>query len=98
MIHINIDPVAFAFGPLEVRWYGVMMSLGVLVLIAWSILQVRRGARLTFDDVLGAALVGIPSGVIFSRFLFLVDNWVHGVFPVVFGGAGLTIYGAVLLI
>jgi phosphatidylglycerol---prolipoprotein diacylglyceryl transferase len=96
MIHINIDPVAFAFGTLEVRWYGVMMSLGVLVLIAWSVLQVRRGAKLTSDDVLGAALVAIPSAVIFSRFLFLLDNWVHGVFPVVFGGEGLTIYGAIL--
>jgi phosphatidylglycerol---prolipoprotein diacylglyceryl transferase len=96
MIHINIDPVAFAFGPLQIRWYGLMMSLAVLVLISWSVIQVRRGARLTFDDILGAALVGIPTAIVFSRFLYLLDNWVHGRFPVVFGGEGLTIYGAIL--
>ena len=95
-IEINVSPVLWHIGGLEVRWYGVMMALGVLVLILWTMNQIRRGAKISYDNLMGAALVGIPSGIIFSRFLFLLDNWVHGDFPVVFGGAGLTIYGAIL--
>ncbi|PTN31655.1 prolipoprotein diacylglyceryl transferase [Desulfonatronum sp. SC1] len=33
MYHPNIDPVAFALGPLEVRWYGLMYLIGFLA--AW---------------------------------------------------------------
>jgi phosphatidylglycerol:prolipoprotein diacylglycerol transferase len=94
VININIDPVAF-WG---VRWYGIMIALGILVLILWTVWRVRRGARLTYDTVFTAALVGIPSGVIVSRLLHVIDLW--GYYSdnpgQIIGGAGLTIYGAVL--
>jgi phosphatidylglycerol:prolipoprotein diacylglycerol transferase len=97
-INININPVLFTFGGLEVRWYGVMMALGVAVLILWAFNQVRRGAKLTYDNLLGAALVGIPSGIIFSRLLHVIDLWsYYSQNPgQIIGGEGLTIYGAIL--
>jgi phosphatidylglycerol:prolipoprotein diacylglycerol transferase len=94
MININIDPVAFW----SVRWYGIMVALGILVLILWTVWQVRRGAKLTYDTVFTAALVGIPSGVVVSRLLHVIDLWdyyIHHPGEII-GGAGLTIYGAVL--
>ena len=45
-IHIDINPVLFTLGGLEVRWYGVMMALGVAVLILWAYNQIRRGAKI----------------------------------------------------
>jgi phosphatidylglycerol:prolipoprotein diacylglycerol transferase len=94
MININIDPVAFW----NVRWYGIMVALGILVLILWAVWQVRRGAKLTNDTVFTAALVGIPSGIVFSRLLHVVDLWgYYSQHPgEIIGGSGLTIYGAVL--
>ena len=94
MININIDPVAF----LSVRWYGIMVALGILVLILWTVWQVRKGAKLTYDTVFTAALVGIPSGVVVSRLLHVIDRWSyysHNLGEII-GGSGLTIYGAVL--
>jgi len=94
MININIDPVAL----LGVRWYGIMVASGILLLILWTIWQVRRGAKLTYDTVFTAALVGIPSGVIVSRLLHVIDLWdyyIHNPGEII-GGSGLTIYGAVL--
>lgn len=94
MININIDPIAF----LSVRWYGIMIALGILVLILWTVWQVRKGAKLTYDTVFTAALVGIPSGVVFARVLHVVDLWdyyIHNPGQII-GGSGLTIYGAVL--
>ncbi len=94
MINIGIDPIAF----LTVRWYGIMIALGIMVLIAWAAWQVKKGAKVTYDTVFTAALVAIPSGVIVSRLLHVIDLWgYYSQHPAeIIGGSGLTIYGAVL--
>lgn len=94
MIDIGVDPVAF----LNVRWYGIMVALGVAVLILWTLREVKKGANLSYDTVFTAALVGIPSGVIISRLLHVVDFWdFYSQNPgQIIGASGLTIYGAVL--
>jgi phosphatidylglycerol:prolipoprotein diacylglycerol transferase len=98
MIDINIDPVAFTIGPIEIRWYGIMIALGVAVLVLWTVWQVRKGARLSYETVVTMALVGIPASVIFSRLLHVIDQWdYYSQHPgQIIGGEGLTIYGAVL--
>jgi phosphatidylglycerol:prolipoprotein diacylglycerol transferase len=98
MIEISISPIAFTIGSLEIRWYGLLMAVGVTVLIIWTLIQVKRGAKLTSDQVLGGALVGIPSGIIFARLLHIIDYWEYyasrpGEW---IGGSGLSIYGAIL--
>ncbi len=109
MITITINPVAF----LNVRWYGIMVALAVLLIILWVVWQVKKGAKISYDTVFTAALVGIPSGVIISRLLHVIDNIViaklHPELALagqvidytqhpgqIIGGAGLTIYGAIL--
>ena len=71
MIEINIDPVAF----LSVRWYGIMIALAILVLILWTSWQVKKGANVSYDTIFTAAMVGIPSGIIISRLLHVIDGW-----------------------
>lgn len=98
MIEINIDPVAFTIGSIEIRWYGIMIALGILVLVLWTLWQVKRGAKLSYDTVIILAIVGIPSGIIFSRLLHVIDRWgfySHNLGQII-GGEGLTIYGAIL--
>jgi len=94
MIEINIDPVAF----LSIRWYGIMVALAIVVLISWTAWQVKKGANVSYDTVFTAALVGIPSGVITSRLLHVIDDWEYyrENLGQVIGAEGLTIYGAVL--
>jgi phosphatidylglycerol:prolipoprotein diacylglycerol transferase len=98
MIYINVDPVAFTIGPIKVAWYGIMVALAVLTLVIWAIVAVKRGANLKYETVINAAIVGIPSGIIFSRLLHVVDFWDYfvGHPGEIIGGQGLTIYGAVL--
>jgi len=98
MIEINIDPVAFTIGSIELRWYGIMIALGVTVLVLWTMWRVRKGAKLSYETVLTAALVGIPAGIIFSRLLHVIDRWgYYSQHPgQIIGAEGLTIYGAVL--
>ena len=94
MIEINIDPVAF----LIVRWYGIMVTLAILVIVLWVAWQIKKGARISYDTFFMAAIVGIPSGVVISRLLHVIDLWkYYSQNPgQIIGGSGLTIYGAVL--
>jgi phosphatidylglycerol:prolipoprotein diacylglycerol transferase len=93
LITIGVSPIAFW----NVRWYGIMVALAVVVVVLWLMWEVRRGAKLSYDTILTAALVGIPSGVIISRLLYLVDMWVSHRDPgPIIGASGLTIWGAVL--
>jgi phosphatidylglycerol:prolipoprotein diacylglycerol transferase len=98
VITINIDPVAFTIGTLEVRWYGIFVALAVAVVVFWTAMQVKRGAGITYDTVFTAALIGIPSGIVVSRLLHVVDRWDYYIQnpSQIIGAEGLTIYGAVL--
>jgi phosphatidylglycerol:prolipoprotein diacylglycerol transferase len=98
MIQININPSIFSIGPITVGWYGIMVTLAVLTLVVWAILNARKDPQITYNMVLNGALVGIPSGAIFARLLHVIDNWsyyIHNPGRII-GGAGLSIWGAVL--
>jgi phosphatidylglycerol:prolipoprotein diacylglycerol transferase len=67
MIHYpDIDPVLFALGPLQVRWYGLMYLLGFAA--AWWLAHRRaqeRGGGLDsrqIDDLLFYAVLGVVLG------------------------------------
>jgi phosphatidylglycerol:prolipoprotein diacylglycerol transferase len=98
LINIGISPIAFTIGPVEIRWYGIMIALAVLTVVLWVLWEVRRGAKISYDTVFTAALVSIPSAVIFSRLLHVIDKW--GDYSQnpgqIIGFSGLTIYGAIL--
>ncbi len=99
-MYIGVDPVAFHLGSIAVAWYGIMVALAVVTLVVWALVAVKKGARLSYDTVISAALVGIISGVIFSRLLHVIDLWDYYMDNpgLIFSrfGEGLTIYGAVL--
>ena len=94
MINIDIDPIAF----LNVRWYGIMIALGILVLVLWTLWQVKRGANIPYETVLSAAIVGIPSGIIFAKLLHVVDWWDYYLQNPgqIIGASGLAAYGGIL--
>jgi phosphatidylglycerol:prolipoprotein diacylglycerol transferase len=98
LITISINPVAFTIGAVSVRWYGIMVALAVVVVIIWVVREIRRGADLSYDSVLTVALVAIPSGIIISRLLHIIDLWDFYIANpgLLWGFGGLTIYGAIL--
>lgn len=99
MITIDINPVAFTIGPFDVGWYGIFVALAVISLVVWALAAVKKGAgELTYNTIVNAAIVGIPSGIIFARVLHVIDLWdYYSQYPgQIIGGSGLTIWGAVL--
>ncbi|HEY42139.1 MAG TPA: prolipoprotein diacylglyceryl transferase [Dehalococcoidia bacterium] len=71
---ISIDPVAFSIGPVDIRWYGIFIALAIVWLVVWMLWQKKRGAEFSYDTIFTGFLVGIPSGVIISRLLHVLDN------------------------
>jgi phosphatidylglycerol:prolipoprotein diacylglycerol transferase len=98
MIQVNIDPIAFHIGPVTVGWYGIMVTLAIITLVGWALYWSKKDPLITYDTVINASLVGIISGVIFSRLLHVIDRWSFYMQNPgrIIGGDGLTIWGAVL--
>ncbi|MFC1901777.1 prolipoprotein diacylglyceryl transferase [Chloroflexota bacterium] len=98
MINLDVNPVAFTIGPISVAWYGIMVALAVLTLVLWTLRAVKKGADLSYETAINAAIVGIPSGIIGARLVHVIDHWPdysHNLGQII-GGSGLAIYGAVL--
>jgi prolipoprotein diacylglyceryl transferase len=76
----DIDPVIFAIGPVQVRWYGLAYVVGILLgwqyarkLVANDRLWPQSGSRMTqldIDDFLLWATVGIVAGGRIGYILF----------------------------
>ena len=97
MIHIGIDPVAFGIGFFEIRWYGIMVVLAIVAVIAIALLEAKR-VGLAEEHIYSMGLWAIIGGVIMSRLLHIIDQWDYYMAnpKQIIGFAGLTVYGAVL--
>jgi len=97
MINIDINPIAFSIGGIEVRWYGIMVVLAIIAIVAISIIEARRqGFR--EDHIYGAAVWAIIGGVLGSRIIHVIDKWDYYIQnPMqIFNFEGLGVYGAVI--
>lgn len=99
MSSMLLDPIAISIGPLEVRWYGLLIGLGAL---AGLLLAMWRGKRfgLSSDFFIDILLIGFPSAIIGARAYYVAftwdeykDNWLD-VFAIWNGG--IAIYGALI--
>lgn len=75
-----------------------MVALAVAVLVIWIAWHVHKDKRISVDTVMVAALVGIPSGIIVSRAIHVIDLWDYYSRNLgeIVSGMGLTIWGAIL--
>jgi len=97
-VTINIDPVIGHLGPLTFRWYGVIMSLAVIV-GGWVFMRQAGKRGIGRDHVLGILAISIPLGIIGARLVHVFEDmgyfWHHP--GQIFGTAlvGLAIYGVI---
>ena len=78
----NIDPVAFAIGPISVRWYGLMYFIGFT--LGWLLACHRAKSlpgwqRRDVDNIMTYAIIGLLLGarlgyVFFYNFSYFLDH------------------------
>jgi phosphatidylglycerol:prolipoprotein diacylglycerol transferase len=73
VLTISIDPVAFTIGSLTVRWYGIMVGLAVLLMLA---ITPREAKRLGIKrDLYSLFLWCIIGGLIGGRLAYVIYDW-----------------------
>ena len=96
-MEIGINPIAFSIGSLEVRWYGIFIALAIITVLLW-VLYFGRKVGITPDFVFGAAVIGVPTGIIVSKLLHVIDQFGYYTSNPgdILGRGGLTVFGAIL--
>jgi phosphatidylglycerol:prolipoprotein diacylglycerol transferase len=75
MIHLlSINPVAFHIGSIPVRWYGILIALGIV--LAFIVVQREMVKRGMHPDFLTDLLVwAVPISIISARIYYVIFSW-----------------------
>lgn len=97
MFSIDINPIAFSLGAVEIRWYGIMVVLAVIAIVAISLLEAKR-LGISQEDMYNIAVWAIIAGVLMSRIVHIIDQWdYYMAHPLaIFSFEGVAVYGAVI--
>lgn len=98
-IDIHLNPTAFSIGSLEIKWYGIIITLGIALAMIYAFRHLREYG-LESGRFMDAVIGGLIGGIIGARVYFVVmqwdlykDDW-RSIFD--FRGGGLAIYGGVI--
>lgn len=71
---LAINPIAISLGPLEVRWYGILIVTGII--LAFIVVQREMVKRGMHADFLTDLLVwAVPLSIISARIYYVVFSW-----------------------
>ena len=89
--------VAFQLGPFAVRWYGILIALGVTAAIVIGLVEAKRRNE-NLEHILNIAIIVVPLGFIGARIYHVIDRWDFYLQnpALIIGGSGLGIFGAVI--
>lgn len=93
------NPVAFTIFGIDVMWYGILISLGMVLAV---LITYKRAPRhdIQPDKILDFVLICIPLGIIGARLYYVVFNWSYyaGDFMKIINirSGGLAIHGGLL--
>ncbi len=96
MLVLGVNPVAFSIGSHDVRWYGIIVAIAVIILLAIIFREAgKQGFPLDFLNSL--FLWGIGGGFICARLVHVIDHWSYYVSHPgsILGLEGMGLYGAI---
>ncbi len=94
-IVINIDPVMFRLGHLELRWYSLAILLAVVAAVLITAYRAKKKG-ITTEHIYSLALWVVLGGMIGARLFHVIDHWEHYINnpAQILGFQGLAIWGA----
>jgi phosphatidylglycerol:prolipoprotein diacylglycerol transferase len=89
--------VAFSIGPIDIRWYGILLVTGIIAAILLARVEAKRRGE-NPNHIINSMLIAVPLGFIGARAYHVIDLWsYYSQNPSeIIGGAGLGIFGAVI--
>lgn len=69
-----MNPTAFTILGLEVKWYGVLISFGMVIgiILAAYVCKVRKA---NYDHIIDTLIVALPVGIIGARLYYVAFRW-----------------------
>ena len=105
---LSIDRTAFTIGTLEVQWYGLLITIGMIIALIIAMMHMKQIGHHA-DEAIELFLWVVPLGVIFARLLYVAvrpeeyfspDKWVNFgegfINMIAVWEGGLTIIGGIL--
>jgi phosphatidylglycerol---prolipoprotein diacylglyceryl transferase len=94
-----IDPLAIAFGPLQVHWYGVIIGLAIILALYIAVRETEKRG-LDKDVFMDLMLWAIPIAILSARLYYVIFEWNYysqnpGEIIAIWNG-GLAIHGALI--
>ena len=93
-----LNKVALKFGNFEIRWYGVIIALGMVLAFLYAGYR-AKDYKISTDDVLDLGLFSVIFGVIGARLYYVImaHDMYHSFYDVIaIWNGGLAIYGGVI--
>ncbi len=97
---LKISKTAFSIGNFSIRWYGIIIALGMLLCFILAMNACKKEG-ISKDDLVDYLILGIPLGIIGARLYYVIFNFkaykenFWDVFKIWEGG--LAIYGGVIM-
>ena len=97
---MTINQVAFAVGPIEVRWYGIIITLGMVLGFLYAVWRGKQEG-VSFDDLVDFALLTIILAVVGARTYYVLTTLGQGYYTsfidvIAIWEGGIAIYGGII--
>lgn len=69
-----MDPIAFRIFGIDIAWYGILISLGILFGIAVATYRAKKEG-LYNDVIMDMALIAVPAAIIGARAYYVIFSW-----------------------
>ncbi|MFC5602412.1 prolipoprotein diacylglyceryl transferase [Sporosarcina koreensis] len=71
---LTIDPTAFSLGPIDIRWYGILITTGII--LAFIVVQKEMVKRGMHPDFLTDLLIwAVPISIVSARIYYVIFSW-----------------------
>ena len=94
----HLDPVAFSIGNISVRWYGIIITLGIILAFLYCAYRTKQ-ENIIFDDLIDIAIFTIIFAVIGARTYYVLtslDKYDSFYEMIAIWEGGIAIYGAII--
>ena len=69
----DINSVAFSIGSFEIAWYAIILTLGIVTAVAYTMWRAKQ-VGISYDDIIDYALFVVPSGIIGARVYYVLTS------------------------
>ncbi len=94
----SVKKEAFSIGPVSVHWYGILITLGIILAVIYCTYRAKQEG-IIFDDLLDMAIFTIIFAIIGARAFYVLtslDKYDTFLEAIAIWEGGLAIYGAII--